>query len=110
MLQRKKDLLGGLTPQEERLRRAELNQARNHAVKYGDHAELRKIEEQLAALGGTTNTQPSSPAPANDSAARWAKVNERNRKANLEAVRKIEQAEAERKRKERELRRLAASR
>ncbi|KZV72561.1 hypothetical protein PENSPDRAFT_353582 [Peniophora sp. CONT] len=109
MLQRKRDLSGGMTIQEQRIRRAELQQARNHALKYNDHAELLKLDQQLAALGVTT--QPSTPAPAaDDSAARWAKVNEQNRKANKEAVRKIEQAEAERKKKERELRRLAASR
>lgn len=93
--------------QEQRVRRAELQQARNHAVKYGDHLELRKLDEQLAALGVTA--QPATPVAADDPAARWAKVNERNRKANMEAVRKIEHAEAERKKKERE-RRLAASR
>ncbi|VDB87123.1 unnamed protein product [Peniophora sp. CBMAI 1063] len=107
ILQRKRDLSGGLTIQEERIRRAELQQARNHAVKYGDHAEVQRVDEQLAALG--VNAQPTTPAPADDPAARWAKVNERNRKANLEAVRKIEHAEAERKRKEREQRRLAAA-
>ena len=37
-----------------------------------------------------------------------AKVNERNRRANMEAIRKTEAAEAERRRKERE-KRLAAS-
>ncbi|KAJ6481888.1 hypothetical protein C8R45DRAFT_1003367 [Mycena sanguinolenta] len=79
--------------------RARLTAQRTLAQRREDFDEVRKIDEQLAALApphaGTRTPGEEEPAD------RLARVNERNRKANQEAVRKAEQAATERKRLER---------
>jgi len=78
--------------------RSRLNAARTLAHRRNDFEEVAQIDVQLAALGTPTKSRASD-----DSADLMTKVNERNRKANMEAVRKAEVAEAERKRRERKL-------
>lgn len=80
------------------LEKARLHQARMLALGRNEHAEVAQIDKQLAALTGES-TLPRPPTRADE----LAKLNERNRRANIEAARKIEMIEAERKRKERKL-------
>ncbi len=78
--------------------RSRLNAARTLALRRNDLEEVAQIDTELASLGTPTKSRPSD-----ESADLMAKVNERNRKANMEAVRKAELAESERKRRERKL-------
>lgn len=96
MLARKSQLQtnkpAGLTTME----KSRLNQARTLAQRRHDYAEVAEIDAQLAELAAST-TERHIREPVD----LLAKVNERNRKANMEAVRKAEIAEAERKRRDR---------
>jgi RNA polymerase-associated protein RTF1 len=92
------------------MERARLTQARTLALRRQDAVEVAELDVQLAALPG--GTKSSSGAGANaatdallaeDVRDRLARVNERNRRANLEAVRRAEMVEAERKRARRKL-------
>ncbi|KAF9238923.1 hypothetical protein BU15DRAFT_88171 [Melanogaster broomeanus] len=74
-----------------KMERSRLMQAKTLAVRRQDYTELAEIEAKLEEL------------PCPSLADKLAKVNERNRKANAEAVRKAELMEAERKRRERKL-------
>jgi RNA polymerase-associated protein RTF1 len=77
--------------------RSMLNQQRTLALRRQDYAEVREIDAKLA--DDAVKHEPTKNEPVD----LLAKVNERNRKANMEAVRKAEMAEAERKRRERKL-------
>ncbi|KAF8056914.1 hypothetical protein FPV67DRAFT_1529440, partial [Lyophyllum atratum] len=98
MLARKSQLSSsksiGLTTME----KSRLTQARTLAQRRHDYAEVAEIDAKLVELGGVVQ-----PQLRDDTIDLLAKVNERNRKANTEAVRKAEIAEAERKRRERKL-------
>jgi len=94
-------MLGMLT-----LERSRLTQARTLAQRRQDFAEVALIDGQLAELAATS---PAGPGTLRDDDDMLAKVNERNRRANMEAVRKAEIAEADRKRKERKLAAAAGS-
>jgi RNA polymerase-associated protein RTF1 len=105
MLQRKRQLQGDSgKPQAANwatLERARLTQERTLAIRRNDKEEVRILDAQLAVLA-----LESPPAPTDsteDASVLLAKVNERNRKANLEAIRRAEIQEAERKRRERRL-------
>ncbi|KAJ7216181.1 hypothetical protein B0H12DRAFT_344116 [Mycena haematopus] len=79
--------------------RSRLNAQRTLAQRRQDYDEVREIDAQLAAL---TPAHAGVKTPAEEEPAdRLTRVNERNRKANQEAVRKAEQAATERKRLER---------
>ena len=93
-LQNKKST--GLTTME----RSRLKQALTLAERRQDFAEVAEINAKLREFEGAA---PERHVHRDDHADMLAKVNERNRKANLEAVRKAEVAEAERKRRERRL-------
>jgi RNA polymerase-associated protein RTF1 len=100
---RRKSQLQGDTgkPQANRvtLERARLMQARTLALRRNDREEAAVLDAQLAEL-----VVESPPAKSEEGAtALLAKVNERNRKANQEAIRRAELQEAERKRRERRL-------
>jgi RNA polymerase-associated protein RTF1 len=82
------------------MERARLNQKRTLAIRRQDSAELAEIDVQLAALNARTGGQQRAQEQVVDV---LAKVNARNRAANVEAVRKAELAEAERKRRDRKL-------
>src|SRR5258707_1882731 len=102
MLRRKSELQGDTgKPQANRvtLERARLTQARTLALRRNDREEVAMLDAQLAEL--EAESPLAKPKPIEDTSALLAKVNERNRKANQEAIRRAEQQEAERKRRER---------
>ncbi|KZT28301.1 plus-3-domain-containing protein [Neolentinus lepideus HHB14362 ss-1] len=82
------------------MERSRLTQARTLALRRQDYKEVQEIDVQLKALAVTADSHHREEDAQNDI---MAKVNERNRKANMEAVRKAEFAESERKRRERKL-------
>ncbi|KAG1903725.1 uncharacterized protein F5891DRAFT_1017998 [Suillus fuscotomentosus] len=83
------------------LQRSSLVQARTLAIRRQDYAEVSEIDVKLAELPAVaTPPRNGGEESLND---KLAKVNERNRKANLEGIRKAEMLEAERKRRERKL-------
>jgi len=77
--------------------RSMLNQQRTLALRRQDYDEVSEIDLKLAT--DAVKHEPTKNEPVD----LLAKVNERNRKANMEAIRKAEMAEAERKRRERKL-------
>lgn len=81
------------------MERSRLIQAKTLAVRRQDFAELADIEAKLKELPVVQVVREEAESLAD----KLAKVNERNRKANLEGVRKAEMLEAERKRRERKL-------
>ncbi|EIN14535.1 plus-3-domain-containing protein [Punctularia strigosozonata HHB-11173 SS5] len=101
------------------LEKSRLNAARTVAYNRQDWDECASIEAELSALNAQSNPSPTkakSGDPAVDGGAngnpeaakeserdKLARVNERNRRANMEAVRKAEIAEAEKKRLKRKL-------
>ncbi|EGO26839.1 hypothetical protein SERLADRAFT_464355 [Serpula lacrymans var. lacrymans S7.9] len=87
------------------MERSRLTQARTLALRRQDYSEVADIDAKLAELPLPVNVREEE-GTLND---RLAKVNERNRKANLEAIRKAELQEAERKRRERKLAAAGAS-
>jgi len=87
-----------------RMEKSRLTQARTLALRRQDLSEVRSIDAQLAELNAA-NPEVEREDTADDI---MAKVNERNRKANLEATRKAEQMEAERRKRDRKL--VAATR
>lgn len=98
MLHRKSQLQGNKSVGLTTLQRSTLHQKRTLAERRQDYAEVAEIEAQLAQHAA------NAPEPArNETADLLARVNERNRKANMESVRKAELQEAERKRRERKL-------
>lgn len=111
MIKRKKDVqnTGTGNPTELKMEKQKLVQARSLAMKRHDDEDVANLDRQLAIVqskldecGVTSQVAETS----TDEAVR--RVNERNRRANLEAVRSAELAENERKRKERELAAKAA--
>jgi RNA polymerase-associated protein RTF1 len=82
------------------LERSRLTQARTLAQRRHDFIEVAEIDTQLAELTAMLADRPSHSRDDDDM---LTKVNERNRRANMEAVRKAEIAEADRKRRERKL-------
>ena len=98
MLARKSELQTGKpTGQSATMERSRLNQARTLALRRQDFKEVGTIDQQLSELPAATGTSEEEISDM------LAKVNERNRKANLDAVRKSEIQEAERKRRDRKL-------
>ena len=74
-------------------------QARQLALKRNDTAEVEQIDAKLAELLASAEANsPSRRTKEENASDVLARVNERNRKANLEAIRKAEQLEAERRR------------
>jgi RNA polymerase-associated protein RTF1 len=101
MLRMKSQLQGETgKPQANRvtLERARLEQARKLALRRNDKEEVRMLDDQLAELA--VESPPAKSEPIEDV---LAKVNERNRKATQDAIRRAELQEAERKRRERRL-------
>jgi RNA polymerase-associated protein RTF1 len=102
MLARKNQLrASSQTPVSITMEKARLTQARTLAIRRQDGVELAELDAKLAELATHSASQESSDFDDVDDM--LAKVNERNRKANIEAVRLAELREAERKRKERKL-------
>lgn len=99
MLARKQMMSSKQSAVSVRMEKSRLTQARTLALRRQDLAEVRSIDAQLAELNAA-NPEVDREDMAVDI---MAKVNERNRKANLEATRKAEQMEAERRKRERKL-------
>jgi len=102
MLRRKSQLQGDAGKSQANrvtLERARLKQARMLALRRNDKTEAAMFDAQLAELA--VESSPTKPEPTEDASALLAKVNERNRRANQEAIRRAETQEAERKRRER---------
>ncbi|KAH7919395.1 plus-3-domain-containing protein [Leucogyrophana mollusca] len=87
------------------LERSRLMQAKTLAIRRQDYTEVAEIDAKLAELPVPVNIAREEENLSD----RLAKVNERNRKANLEAVRKAEILESERKRRDRKLAAAGAS-
>ena len=87
------------------MERSRLNQARTLAQRRNDWNEVAEIDAKLAEeeAARTARTSEQDQPRAKNVQDLLAKVNERNRKANMEAVRKAEMAEIERKKKGRKL-------
>lgn len=98
MLARKNQLAHQQSAAAITMERSRLMQARTLAMRRHDYAELEDIEAKLKELPVVQSAREEEESLAD----KLAKVNERNRKANLEAVRRAEY-EAERKRRERKL-------
>jgi len=81
------------------MERSRLIKAKTLAMRRQDYAEVTDIEAKLKELPVVQTTREEEESLSD----KLARVNERNRKANLEAVRKAELLEAERKRRERKL-------
>jgi RNA polymerase-associated protein RTF1 len=112
MLERKKQLTNSKPPGWATFEKSRLNQARALAFRRHDFIEVAQIDEQLlAAFGapgdGTTDGTDVTGKGESHSRERGddvlAKLSEKNRKANIESVRKAEVMEAERRRRERKL-------
>ena len=88
------------------MERSRLIQAKTLAARRQDYGEVADIDAKLKELPVIQITREEE---AESLADKLAKVNERNRKANLEAVRKAELLEIERKRRERKLANAGAS-
>jgi RNA polymerase-associated protein RTF1 len=99
MLARKQMMSSKQSAASVRMEKSRLTQARTLALRRQDLAEVRSIDAQLAELNATNPEAVREETTADI----MAIVNERNRKANLEATRKAEQKEAERKKRERKL-------
>ena len=83
------------------LEKSRLHQERQLAVRRNDPADVERIDAQLAQLLGDSDHATRTTTNSDNEVI--ARVNERNRRANLEAVRKAEILEIERKRRERKL-------
>jgi RNA polymerase-associated protein RTF1 len=84
------------------LEKTRISQMRNLAMKRNDRAEVAVLDKQLEELLATIAVSPGSMEREPEVVDIMAKVNERNRKANQEAMRLAAQADSERKRKERQ--------
>ncbi|KAK2460870.1 hypothetical protein APHAL10511_007340 [Amanita phalloides] len=102
MLARKSQLSKNKTAALFTMERSRLTQARTLAQRRRDFAEVTEIDKKLEELNANSEISPAQTSVVEEED-KLAKVNERNRRANLEAVRRAEHAEAERKRKERKL-------
>lgn len=84
------------------MEKSRLNQARTLAIRRNDLKELAEIDEKLVVLiADLAERNRGKDDGRSDDV--LAKVNERNRKANSEAIRNAELREAERKRRDRKL-------
>lgn len=109
MLERKKQISNSVDPQALRMARSKLNQQRSLALKRQDQKEVAELDDELAKVQAQIDFIGADHVVGTQMDEKLRKVNERNRKANVEAVRRAEIAEAERKRKERELAAKAAA-
>jgi len=84
--------------------KSRLQSCRTLAINRRDTAEVQLLDKQIALLQANSASQLGEKRPREeDLGDLMAKVNERNRRANEEAVRAAEAAEQERRRRERKL-------
>ncbi|KAG9045417.1 hypothetical protein FS837_006350 [Tulasnella sp. UAMH 9824] len=95
MIARQKELKKKITAGELYSKKASLNTQRMLALKRGERDEVAKIDAQLAALDATWKPDAGNNSGSEDV---LAKINERNRRANLESMRKADLELAKRKR------------
>ncbi|KAG8963272.1 hypothetical protein FRC00_007026 [Tulasnella sp. 408] len=95
MIARQKELKKKITAGELYSKKAGLNTQRMLALKRGERDEVAKIDAQLAALDATWKPDTGNNSGSEDV---LAKINERNRRANLESMRKADLELAKRKR------------
>ncbi|TFY83238.1 hypothetical protein EWM64_g776 [Hericium alpestre] len=101
ILARKAQMAGGQFSSSRSMEKSRLHQQRTLALRRNDLVEVATLDKQIEEL--TVLMGPATPRASEDRNDLLAKVNERNRRANLEAVRERELLEAERKRRERKL-------
>ncbi|KAJ7321975.1 hypothetical protein DFH08DRAFT_889034 [Mycena albidolilacea] len=92
---------GTATPVLSVAERSRLNAQRTLAQRRQDYDEVREIDAQLAAAAAAASLSAAKTTGEEELQDRLARVNERNRKANAESIRKAEMLEAERKKRER---------
>ncbi|KAJ7893731.1 hypothetical protein B0H14DRAFT_3081358 [Mycena olivaceomarginata] len=92
---------GAATPVLSVAERSRLNAQRTLAQRRQDYDEVREIDAQLAAAAAAASLSGAKAPGEEELQDRLARVNERNRKANAESIRKAEMLEAERKKRER---------
>lgn len=112
MLKKKKEMSATQSNSDLVLEKQGLHQARSLALKRQDYKEATELEEKISELeirihGSSNGGSPKKAADDKDEILR--RVNERNRKANLDAVRRAEAAASEQKRREREAAAKAAA-
>jgi RNA polymerase-associated protein RTF1 len=112
MLKKKKEMSATQSSSDLVLEKQGLHQARSLALKRQDYKEASEIADKIAELelrihGPSNGATPKKAVDDKDEILR--RVNERNRKANQDAVRRAEIAESERKRREREATAKAAA-
>ncbi|KAH6910707.1 hypothetical protein BKA70DRAFT_1271306 [Coprinopsis sp. MPI-PUGE-AT-0042] len=112
MLKKKKEMSATQSNSDLVLEKQGLHQARSLALKRQDYKEASEIADKISELeirihGSSNGASPKKAVDDKDEILR--RVNERNRKANLDAVRRAEVAESERKRREREATAKAAA-
>lgn len=81
--------------------KAQLTKERNLALRRQDYKEAAQLEQELETLASVQNANGKRERAPDTHADIMARVNERNRKANLDAVRRAEAEQAARKRQER---------
>ncbi|KAF6751157.1 hypothetical protein DFP72DRAFT_816916 [Ephemerocybe angulata] len=108
MLKRRKEMQSTTNPSTLKMERQRLNQARSLAQKRHDYTEVAELEQKISELQAQIDASGIDHVVGDSRDEALRKVNERNRKANVEAVRKAELAESERKRREREMMAKAA--
>ncbi|KAG9018124.1 hypothetical protein FRB90_012212 [Tulasnella sp. 427] len=98
MIARQKELKKNLTAGELFAKKATLNTARMLALKRGERDEVARIDKELATLDSAWKNEPPANAAGTRPEDALAKINERNRRANLESMRVAHLAEVKRKR------------
>ncbi|KAJ3976042.1 hypothetical protein EV361DRAFT_817349, partial [Lentinula raphanica] len=110
MISKNRELNSQRPPGWTTLERSRLNQARTLALRRQDHAEVAKLDAEIVEFDARYGNANGSNGKSDENNTRSSsgsdvlmKLSEKNRKANAEAVRRAEQQEAERKRRERKL-------
>ncbi|TEB25534.1 hypothetical protein FA13DRAFT_1756583 [Coprinellus micaceus] len=109
MLERKKAMSSTPSIQTLRMDRSKLNQQRSLALKRQDAKEVEILDAELARVQAQMDRLGADEVVGDTMDEKLRRVNERNRKANTESVRRAEVVEAERKRREREVMAKAAA-
>ena len=99
---KKKEEYHGLSVAAITLEKSRLHQARTLAYRRKDHKEVAELDKKIALLTGRTSQTHSPAPPERETAA------QREQRTKIENLRKAEQVELERRRKERKERLLAA--
>lgn len=99
IVERRKKLSGDAKGALAVIERAQLIEQRDIAMENGDQEEAARLEEQLERVERSLNRKTAGIEAGSATADRMAKLTERNRRANVEGVRKAEVQAADRRRK-----------